>query len=101
MPAFFLKKLLLLFLLFLFMLKAGYPQTNLSLDSKREIISLKQQLRPFYDIATLPQYLTNTTVAQTSTYVTTGGNNYDFNGTYSFISKDANSNLVIFDIKRH
>jgi len=56
-------------------------------------------LSAFYDISKLPHYLTNTIEAQTSTYDSTGGNNDGFSGTYSFIKKHKDSNLVIFDIK--
>ncbi|MEP7233248.1 MAG: glycoside hydrolase family 172 protein [Ginsengibacter sp.] len=95
-PAF--KKVATLFQLFLCIASIAYSQTNFSVGIKQETISLNQQLRAFYDIAKLPQYLTNTIEAQTSTYDTTGGNNDGFNGNYSFIRKDADSNLVIFDM---
>ncbi len=66
---------------------------------KKQVVSLQQQLRSYYDVSLLPEYCDNTIVAQTSTYDTTGGNNDGFNGTYSFVRKDKDSNLVIFDTK--
>ena len=86
-------------ILFVFIFaKASHSQKNFEISSKQRVVSLEQQLRSYYDISLLPQYLNNTIVAQTSTYDTTGGNNDGFNGTYSFIRKDKDSNLVIFDI---
>ena len=93
------KKFFLLILPALFFTKTAHTQNNSDIGSNKGLISLSEQLRSFYDISHLPQYLTNTIVAQTSTYDTTGGNNDGFSGTYSFIRKDKDSNLVIFDIK--
>jgi D-arabinan exo alpha-(1,3)/(1,5)-arabinofuranosidase (non-reducing end) len=87
-----------LILFVLIFAKASYSQRNYEISSKQGVVSLEQQLRSYYDISLLPQYLNNTIVAQTSTYDTTGGNNDGFNGTYSFLRKDKDSNLVIFDI---
>ena len=76
-----------------------YSQKNFPSNNQQKAISLQEQLRLYYDISLLPQYCNNTIVAQTSTYDTTGGNNDGFNGTYSFIRKTSDSNLVIFDVK--
>ena len=76
----------------------SFGQRNSTGNDKQEVISLQQQLRSYYVISLLPRYCDNTIVAQISTYDTTGGNNDGFNGTYSFIKKDKDSSLVIFDI---
>ncbi len=94
-----LNKFLLLIPLVFILEKTAYAQNAFNIRNKQEVISLQQQLRSYYDISLLPQYCDNTIVAQTSTYDTTGGNNDGFNGTYSFLRKDKDSNLVIFDIK--
>ena len=99
MHAFNLKKFLLFIPMVLFFTMTAHTQNNYGVANKQAMISLSEQLRSFYEISHLPQYLTNTIVAQTSTYDTTGGNNDGFSGTYSFIRKDKDSNLVIFDIK--
>lgn len=62
-------------------------------------ISLTDELKQLYDISLLPQYRTNTYVSQTSTYDPTGGNNDGFEGTYSYIKRNADSSLVMFDVK--
>ena len=80
---------LLVLLLFTFN-SSGYAQKT---------ISLSDVLKSFTSIAALPSYENNTTVAQVSTYDTTGGNNDGFNGTYSFVRRNPDSSLVIFDIK--
>jgi len=62
-------------------------------------ITLLSELKAFYNISELPSYRSNTYSAQVSTYDKTGGNNDGFNGTYSFVRKNADSTLVIFDVK--
>jgi len=56
-------------------------------------------LKNLYDVSTLPVYASNTYSAETSTYDRTGMNNDGFAGTYSFIRKNADGSLVIFDQK--
>src|SRR5450432_4316710 len=99
MHAYALKKILFFTLLVLFFTINANTQNKPGTSSNQVVISLLEQLRTYYDISYLPQYLANTTVAQTSTYDTTGGNNDGFSGTYSFLRKDKDSNLVIFDVK--
>jgi len=60
-------------------------------------VTLANELRNYYDISALPVYRSNSIVGQVSTYDTTGGNNDGFNGNYSFIRRNADSSLVIFD----
>src|SRR5690242_5214273 len=62
-------------------------------------IQLKDVLKDFYDFSSLPQYLPNVYAAQESSYDRTGGNNDGFNGTYSFVRRNADSTLVLFDVK--
>ncbi len=62
-------------------------------------LSLKDFLKQFYDVSSLPEYISPSYVAEVSTYDRTGGNNDGFNGTYSFIRRNADSSLVIFDVK--
>jgi hypothetical protein len=52
-----------------------------------------------YDISTLPEYRDSTSVFQVSSYDTTGGNNDGFNGNYSYLRKNSDGSLVIFDQK--
>jgi hypothetical protein len=61
--------------------------------------SLGQELRAFYDISSLPEYLENTICGQVSSWDTTGGNDDGFSGKYSFIKRNSDSSLVIFDMK--
>jgi hypothetical protein len=61
--------------------------------------SLASELYAFYDISTLPQYLVDTHVAQVSSYDTTGGNDDGFSGRYSFLRRNSDSTLVLFDVK--
>ena len=65
----------------------------------QKTITISDALQPFLNISSLPAYETNTKVAQVSSFDTTGGNNDGFNGTYSFIRRNADSSLVIFDQK--
>ena len=61
-------------------------------------ITLTDELRQLYDVSLLPQYRTNSYVAETSTYDITGGNNDGFAGTYSFVKRNADSSLVMFSV---
>ena len=61
--------------------------------------SLAEELRAFYEIASLPEYLDSTFCAQVSSYDTTGNNDDGFSGTYSFLKRNADGSLVIFDRK--
>lgn len=97
-PVKIIKKILVTALFLLFM-PAPFAQVAAVGNTQREAVSVSEQLRSFYDISYLPAYITHTTVAQVSTYDTTGGNNDGFNGTYSFIRRNEDSSLVLFDIK--
>ena len=71
-------------------------------DANRETgmnrIVLVDELRTLYDISTLPAYRSNTISAQVSTYDPTGGNEDGFNGNFSFVRRNADSTLVLFDV---
>lgn len=71
----------------------------ISIAQTKQITSLSDFLQPFYDFSSLPLYENNVYSAEVSTYDTTGGNNDGFNGTYSFIRRNADSSLVLFDQK--
>ncbi|HVX51991.1 MAG TPA: hypothetical protein VHB48_17660, partial [Chitinophagaceae bacterium] len=61
-------------------------------------ITVADELKQLYDISLLPQYRTGSYVAETSTYDVTGGNNDGFAGTYSYLHRNADSSLVMFDV---
>lgn len=67
--------------------------------SAQKTITTVDVLKELYNISDLPAYRSNTYSAQVSTYDTTGGNNDGFGGQYSFIRRNADSSLVIFDVK--
>ena len=59
--------------------------------------SLCAELQVFYDISSLPEYSEGTFCAQVSSWDTTGGNDDGFGGTYSYLRKNDDGSLVIFD----
>lgn len=65
----------------------------------QKTITTVDELKQLYNVGDLPAYRSNTYSAQVSTYDTTGGNNDGFGGQYSFIRRNADSSLVIFDVK--
>ncbi len=65
----------------------------------QKTITAVDELKQFYNIGELPAYRSNTYSAEVSSYDTTGGNNDGFGGEYSFIRRNADSSLVIFDVK--
>lgn len=66
---------------------------------KADTITVAKELQTLYDVQLLPAYRSNTISAQTSTYDTTGNNDDGFNGYYSFVRRNQDSSLVIFDVK--
>jgi hypothetical protein len=71
--------------------------TGRAQSRNENIISTASELKHLYDISLLPAYRNNTREAQISTYDTTGGNDDGFGGKYSFIRRNADSSLVIFE----
>jgi hypothetical protein len=71
-------------------------KTAVSVTAKVEE-SLLHSLQNFYNFSELPFYQEGTIVAQTSSYDRTGGNDDGFSGTYSYLRKIPNGDLVIFD----
>lgn len=61
-------------------------------------VTLTGLLKSFTDVSSLPAFETGT-VAQVSSYDTTGMNNDGFGGHYSFIRRNPDSTLVIFEQK--
>jgi hypothetical protein len=62
-------------------------------------VSTATELKRLYDITQLPQYINGTHEWQKSSYDTTGGNDDGFSGRYSFIRKNPDGSLVIFEVK--
>ncbi|MFT3749127.1 MAG: DUF2961 domain-containing protein [Agriterribacter sp.] len=67
--------------------------------AQRKLRSLSDELRYYEDVSLLPFYQDNAISGQESTYDRTGGNNDGFKGTYSFIRKDTDGRLVLFEQK--
>lgn len=62
-------------------------------------ISLLTELQKLQDLSTLPAYESQLLVRQTSSYDTTGNNDDGFSGKYSFVRRNPDSSLVIFEVK--
>ena len=88
------KKMVCLFAATFFLFVASHAQTK-----PVDTITLSKVLSSFYDISQLPFYMSNTFSAQVSSYDITGGNDDGFSGKYSFIRRNADSSLVIFEVK--
>ncbi len=73
-----------------------FTQTGIT---QKTNLSLKDFLKEFYDVSSLPAYSSQSYSAEVSTYDRTGMNNDGFAGTYSYIRRNADSSLVIFDVK--
>lgn len=65
----------------------------------QKTMTTADELTQFSDLRLLPAYRDGQSVNQVSTYDRSGGNDDGFNGTYSFIKRNADSSLVIFDAK--
>jgi Protein of unknown function (DUF2961) len=66
--------------------------------TQKEKISVNSELQNLNDISLLPSYRANTILAEQSTYDRTGGNDDGFSGTYSFVRRNPDSSLVMFDV---
>jgi len=67
--------------------------------SQPKHITVNSELQRLYDIAQLPKYVEESYEAQKSSYDTTGGNDDGFSGKYSFVRKNPDGTLVIFEAK--
>lgn len=65
----------------------------------QKTVNTSTQLQKIASIQDLPRYIDDTKLLQVSSYDTTGGNNDGFSGKYSFIRKNPDSSLVIFEAK--
>ncbi|RYY06609.1 MAG: DUF2961 domain-containing protein, partial [Sphingobacteriaceae bacterium] len=70
---------------------------NNQVFSQPKEISVFSELVRFQNIGNLPEYINGSTVKQFSSYDRKGGNNDGFEGTYSYLRKEADSSLVIFE----
>ncbi len=93
------KPLCFILIIAIFLASCINKQSAYNLKHYQKEHSLEEELRTFYDVSLLPEYLDSTYCAQVSTYDTTGNNNDGFNGTYSFLRRNADGSLVIFDQK--
>ena len=65
---------------------------------KADSISVSTELEKLYDISNLPTYENTARSYQISSYDTTGGNDDGFGGRYSFLRRNSDSTLVIFEV---
>ncbi|MEP7376746.1 MAG: glycoside hydrolase family 172 protein [Chitinophagaceae bacterium] len=86
-----------IFIFFIFVLM--YPVSAQQSNGHKPALGLKDFLKDLDDVSSLPSYASGTYSAEVSTYDRTGMNNDGFAGTYSFIRRNADSSLVIFDVK--
>ncbi|MEP6728085.1 MAG: hypothetical protein ABJC98_19835, partial [Bacteroidota bacterium] len=68
-------------------------------NKNTDTITLNKVFSSLYDVSRLPLYMDKTFSAQVSSYDITGGNDDGFSGKNSFIRRNADSSLVIFDVK--
>lgn len=73
----------------------GFPENNLFAQK----LDFTTELNRLYDIKLLPRYIDKSMVKQFSSYDRTGGNNDGFEGTYSYIRKNEDSSLVVFEVE--
>lgn len=83
----------------LFCLLSSFNSENLKTKATTEADSLtiSGELKKLIDPAGLPKYENEVKAYQVSSYDTTGGNDDGFNGTYSFLRRNEDGSLVIFE----
>lgn len=72
---------------------------SLSALAQQPGINITTELKRLESVHELPRYLDSTVIRQFSSYDTTGNNDDGFSGKYSFIRKNPDSSLVIFEAK--
>lgn len=65
----------------------------------QQIITTQDELKEFTDFSRLPLYRSNTSLNEISTYDREGKNDDGFSGKYSFIRRNSDSSLVMFEAK--
>ena len=65
--------------------------------AQENLITSASELNKLGEISDLAGYVGDTAVKQVSSYHTTGNNDDGFSGKYSFIRRNPDSTLVIFD----
>jgi len=83
-------------LLMVYLLLAGNATAQ---KEYNEPLTTNRVLSSLYNVSELPQYLPGSYSAQVSSYDTTGGNDDGFSGKYSYKRRNADSSLVLFDVK--
>jgi hypothetical protein len=68
-------------------------------NAHKNAVSVSSELTRIGNTHLLPQYLDQQVVYQTSSYDTTGSNDDGFSGKYSFVRRNADSSLVLFEEK--
>lgn len=71
----------------------------LQAKSQQTEVNILSELKRFSEIQKLPEYAEGMPVSQVSSYDTNGKNDDGFSGKYSFIRKNPDSSLVIFEAK--
>lgn len=72
-------------------------QRNPVTQTGSPVVSLISELRAFNNFTDLPAYMPETSIHQTSSYDRTGGNDDGFSGRFSFVRRNPDSSLVLFD----
>jgi len=70
-----------------------------SVSAQKQVVNTATEINKLGNIVDLPSYVEGTTVKQFSSYDLTGNNDDGFSGKYSFIRKNKDSSLVIFEDK--
>ncbi|UJH90673.1 DUF2961 domain-containing protein [Antarcticibacterium sp. 1MA-6-2] len=77
----------------------GFFFFSAQLEAQERIVTVASQLKELREIDKLPNYKSGTRILQVSSHDTTGGNDDGFSGKYSFIRRNPDSSLVIFEEK--
>jgi hypothetical protein len=88
------------YLFIIYFLIAGCRNDKASgtLPDEKKVHTLESELNLLFNISSLPEFVNNSYCAQISSWDTTGKNDDGFSGTYSFLRKNEDGSLVIFDV---
>ena len=93
------RSLLLIFLAGITAYSCSKEKSGIRISEEIKEHSLLTELEIFHNPGKLPEYIDNAWCAQVSSWDTTGKNDDGFSGTYSYIKRNEDGSLLIFDVE--
>ena len=93
------RSLILIFLAVIAAYSCTNEKSDIRIPDEIKEHSLTTELEIFHNPGRVPEFIENAWCAQVSSWDTTGKNDDGFSGTYSFIKRNNDGSLLIFDVE--